>query len=76
MFSIFLSNKKCRLEHVVNKLMSCLINEFLWTLIQTAGKLNIKLHMKLEIQWNLTNNKPLFKELRWFLRVDYALIKC
>ena len=33
MFSIFLSNKKCRLEHVVNKLMSCLINEFLWILI-------------------------------------------
>ena len=30
MFPIFLSNKKCRLEHVVNKLMSCLINEFLW----------------------------------------------
>ena len=37
MFSIFPSNKKCRLEHVVNKLMSCLINEFLWILIQTAG---------------------------------------
>ena len=30
MFPIFLSNKKCRLEHVVNKLMSCLITEFLW----------------------------------------------
>ena len=31
MFPIFLSNKKCRLEHVVNKLMSitCLITEFL-----------------------------------------------
>ena len=37
MLSIFPSNKKCRLEHVVNKLMSCLINEFLWILIQTAG---------------------------------------
>ena len=37
MFSIFPSNKKCRLEHVVNKLTSCLINEFLWILIQTAG---------------------------------------
>ena len=30
MFPIFLSNKKCRLEHVVSKLMSCLITEFLW----------------------------------------------
>ena len=30
MFPIFLSNKKCRLEHVANKLMSCLITEFLW----------------------------------------------
>ena len=30
MFAIFLSNKKCTLEHVVNKLMSCLITEFLW----------------------------------------------
>ena len=29
MFPIFLSNKKCRLEHVVNKLVSCLITEFL-----------------------------------------------
>ena len=37
MLSIFPSNKKCRLEHVVNKLMSCLINEFLWILIRTAG---------------------------------------
>ena len=30
MFPIFLSNKKCRLEHVVNELMSCFITEFLW----------------------------------------------
>ena len=30
MFPIFLSNKKCKLEHVFNKLMSCLITEFLW----------------------------------------------
>ena len=30
MFPIFLSNKKCRLEHVVNELISCLIAEFLW----------------------------------------------
>ena len=30
MFPIFLSNKKCRLEHVVNKLMSCFITDFLW----------------------------------------------
>ena len=30
MFPIFLCNKKCRLEHVVNKLMSCLITEFVW----------------------------------------------
>ena len=30
MFPIFISNKTCRLEHVVNKLMSCLITEFLW----------------------------------------------
>ena len=31
MFPIFLSNKKCRLEHVVNELMrTCLITEFLW----------------------------------------------
>ena len=30
MFPIFLSNKKCRLEHVVNELMSCLVTEFLW----------------------------------------------
>ena len=30
MFPIFLSNKKCRLEHVVNNLMSCLITEFPW----------------------------------------------
>ena len=30
MFPIFLSNKKCRLENVVNKLRSCLITEFLW----------------------------------------------
>ena len=40
MFPIFLSNKKRGLEHVVtscNKLMSYLINEFLWILIQTAG---------------------------------------
>ena len=34
MFSFFLSNKKCRLKHVANKLMSCLINEFLWILIK------------------------------------------
>ena len=37
MFPIFLSNKKCRLEHVVNKLMSCLITEFL-------GIFSYKLH--------------------------------
>lgn len=40
MFPIFLSNKKRGLEHVVTscyKLMSYLINEFLWILIQTAG---------------------------------------
>ena len=33
MFSFFLSNKKCRLKHVANKMMSWLINEFLWILI-------------------------------------------
>ena len=45
MFPIFLSNKKCRLEHVVNKLMSCLISEFLWifSYIQTAWY-SIELH--------------------------------
>ena len=37
MFSIFLSNKKRGLEYVVNKLMSCSINELLWILIHTAG---------------------------------------
>ena len=37
MFPIFLSNKKGRLEHVVNKLMSCLITEFL-------GIFSYKLH--------------------------------
>ena len=30
MFPIFLCNKKCRLELEFNKLMSCLITEFLW----------------------------------------------
>ena len=45
MFPIFLSDKKCRLEHVVNKLMSCLISEFLWifSYIQTAWY-SIELH--------------------------------
>ena len=28
--SYFSIQKKCRLEHVVNKLMSCLITEFVW----------------------------------------------
>ena len=45
MFPILLSDKKCRLEHVVNKLMSCLISEFLWifSYIQTAWY-SIELH--------------------------------
>ena len=30
MFPIFLCNEKCKLEHGFNKLMSCLITEFLW----------------------------------------------
>ena len=58
MFPIFLSNKTCRLEHVVNKLMSCLITEFLWMF---SYKLHGILSNSMDTLWHSM-------ELHWYLR--------
>ena len=59
MFPIFLSNKKCRLEHVVNKLMSCLITEFLWIF---SYKLHGILSTSMDTLWHSMELYPYFRE--------------
>ena len=55
MFPIFLSNKKCRLEHVVNKLMSCLITEFLWIF---SYKMHGILSKSMDTLWHSFHGTP------------------
>ena len=73
MFPIFLSNKKCRLEHVVNKLMSCLITEFLFlhghamAFHETASVLQGTPWHSMELYntpWNSIDLHQYFMELR------------
>ena len=59
MFPIFLSNKKCRLEHVVNKLMSCLITEFLWIF---SYKLHGILSNSMDTLWHSMKLHRYFRE--------------
>ena len=59
MFPIFLSNKKCRLEHVVNKLMSCLITEFLWMF---SYKLHGILSNSMDTLWHSMELHRYFRE--------------
>ena len=59
MFPIFLSNKKCRLEHVVNKLMSCLITEFLWIF---SYKLHGILSNSMDTLWHSMELHRYFRE--------------
>ena len=59
MFSIFLSNRKCRLEHVVNKLMSCLITEFLWIF---SYKLHGILSNSMDTLWHSMELHRYFRE--------------
>ena len=59
MFPIFLSNKKCRLEHVVNKLMSCLITEFLWIF---SYKLHGILSNSMDTLWHSMELHQYFRE--------------
>ena len=59
MFLIFLSNKKCRLEHVVNKLMSCLITEFLWIF---SYKLHGILSNSMDTLWHSMELHRYFRE--------------
>ena len=59
MFPIFLSNKKCRLEHVVNKLMSCLITEFLWIF---SYKLHGILSNSMDTLWHFMELHRYFRE--------------
>ena len=59
MFPIFLSNKKCRLEHVVNKLMSCLITEFLWIF---SYKLHGILSNSMDMLWHSMELHRYFRE--------------
>ena len=59
MFPIFLSNKKCRLEHVVNKLISCLITEFLWIF---SYKLHDILSNSMDTLWHSMELHRYFRE--------------
>ena len=59
MFPIFLSNKKCRLEHVVNELMSCLITEFLWIF---SYKLHGILSNSMDTLWHSMKRHRYFRE--------------
>ena len=59
MFPIFLSNKKCRLEHLVNKLMSCLITEFLWIF---SYKLHGILSNSMDTLWHSMGLHRYFRE--------------
>ena len=59
MFPIFLSNKKCRLEHVFNKLMSCLITEFLWIF---SYKLHGILSNPMDTLWHSMEPHGYFRE--------------
>ena len=59
MLPIFLSNKKCRLEHVVNKLMSCLITEFLWIF---SYKLHGILSNSMDTLWHSMELHQYFRE--------------
>ena len=59
MFPIFLSNKKCRLEHVVNELMSCLITEFLWIF---SYKLQGILSNSMDMLWHSMKLYRYFRE--------------
>ena len=59
MFPIFLSNKKCRLEHVVNELMSCLITEFLWIF---SYKLHGILSNSMDTLWHSMKLHRYFRE--------------
>ena len=63
MFPIFLSNKKCRLEHVVNELMSCLITEFLWIF---SYKLHGILSNSMDRLWHSM-------ELHWYFREPHDI---
>ena len=59
MFPIFLFNKKCRLEHVVNELMSCLISEFLWIF---SYKLHGILSNSMDTLWHSMKLHRYFRE--------------
>ena len=59
MFPIFLSNKKCRLEHVVNELMSCLTTEFLWIF---SYKLHGILSNNMDTLWHSMKLHRYFRE--------------
>ena len=59
MFPLFLSNKKRRLEHVVNKLMSCLIFEFLWIF---SYKLHGILSNSMDMLWHSMELHRYFSE--------------
>ena len=59
MFPSVLSNKKCRLEHVVNKLMSCLITEFLWIF---SYKLHGILSNSMDTLWHSMELHRYFRE--------------
>ena len=59
MFPIFLFNKKCRLEHVVHKLMSCLITEFLWIF---SYKLHGILSNSMDTLWHSMELHRYFRE--------------
>ena len=75
MFPIFPSNKKCRLEHVVNKLMSCLITEFLWIfsyklhgiLSNSMGTLwhSMELHRYFREPHGIPWNSTIFHGISW-----------
>ena len=58
-FPIFLCNQKCRLEHVVNELMSCLITEFLWIF---SYKLHGILSNSIDTLWHSMELHRYFRE--------------
>ena len=57
--SYFSIQKKCRLEHVVNKLMSCLITEFLWIF---SYKLHGILSNSMDTLWHSMKLHRYFRE--------------
>ena len=59
MFPIFLSDKKCRLEHVVNELMICLITEFPWI---SSHKLQGILSNSMDTLWHSMKLYRCFRE--------------